>query len=197
MQEKEVEWLTKAQAGDGDAFGQLVETYQIPVFNLCYRMLGNAQEAEDAAQETFLRAYNSMKSYDRQKPFSTWLLSIAAHYSIDQIRRRRMTLVPFEALPYQDLPDLAPTPEAAVTKIEEQRRVRDLLETLSPTDRAAVVMYYWHDLSYTQIAEALDLTESAVKSRLHRARVEMAKSWTYQSSRHSIQERSQNGSPAF
>jgi RNA polymerase sigma-70 factor (ECF subfamily) len=138
-----------------------------------------------------------LNRYDRQKSFSTWLLSIAAHYSIDQIRRRRMTLVPFEALPYQDLPDQAPTPEAAVSKSEEQRHIRGLLESLNPTDRAAVVMFYWHDQSYAEIAEALDLTESAVKSRLHRARVEMAKSWTGKPQRSSIKERSQNESPAF
>jgi RNA polymerase sigma-70 factor (ECF subfamily) len=197
VQENEVEWLSQAQAGDGEAFGHLVEAYQVPVYNLCNRMLGNAQEAEDAAQETFMKAYNGLRSYDRQKSFSTWLLSIAAHYSIDQIRRRRMTLVSFEALPYQDLPDPGLTPEATLSKVEEQRRIRDLLETLNPTDRAAVIMYYWHDLSYTQIAEALKLTESAVKSRLHRARVEMAKSWMGRVSGSSVQERSQYESPAF
>jgi RNA polymerase sigma factor (sigma-70 family) len=91
VQQVEVEWINRARAGDGEAFGHLVEAYQVSVYNLCYRMLGNLQEAEDAAQETFLRAYQGIKGYDRQKSFSTWLLSIAAHYSIDQIRRRRMT----------------------------------------------------------------------------------------------------------
>jgi RNA polymerase sigma-70 factor (ECF subfamily) len=197
VQGKEGEWLERAQAGDSQAFGSLVEAYQVPVYNLCYRMLGNGQEAEDAAQETFLRAYTGIRSYDRQKSFSTWLLSIAAHYSIDQIRRRRMTLVSFEALPNQDLPDQALAPEAAVSKLEEQRYIRALLDTLSPTDRAVVVLYYWHDQTYAQIAETLKLTESAVKSRLHRARIEMARTWRSQSTGHSIQERSQNESPAF
>ena len=89
MQGNEAELLSKAQQGDAQAFTWLVETYQRPVFNLCYRMLGNAQDAEDAAQETFLRAYKNLRRYDRSRPFSTWLLSIAAHYCIDQARRRR------------------------------------------------------------------------------------------------------------
>jgi RNA polymerase sigma-70 factor (ECF subfamily) len=197
VQEYEVEWLTQSQAGDGEAFGRLVDAFQVPVYNLCYRMLGNAQEAEDAAQETFLRAYNGMKSYNKDKPFPTWLLSIAAHYCIDQLRRRRMTLVPLEDLPYQDLPDRGPTPEGVVSRREEQNRIRKLLERLNPTDRAAVIMYYWHDRSYAEIAGALNLTESAVKSRLHRARLEMAKAWTNRSAGRPVQERSKNESPAF
>lgn len=197
MQDTESEWINRARAGDGEAFGHLVEVYQVPVYNLCYRMLGNAQEAEDAAQETFMRAFHGIRGYDRQKAFSTWLLSIAAHYSIDQIRKRRMTVVSFEDLPYQDLPGPEPTPETMVSRGEEQKRIRALLKTLGPTDRAAVILYYWHDLSYAQIAETLHLTESAVKSRLHRARAEMAKSWAKSYSERPIQERSKNESPAF
>jgi RNA polymerase sigma-70 factor (ECF subfamily) len=93
VQDTEPGWLDKALNGDAQAFTDLVEAYQKPVYNLCYRMLGNSQDAEDAAQETFLRAYKSMRRYDRSRPFSTWLLSIAAHYCIDQIRRRRYPVV--------------------------------------------------------------------------------------------------------
>jgi len=140
-------------------------------------MLGNPQDAEDAAQETFLRAYKSMRRYDSSRSFSTWLLSIAAHYCIDQIRRRRMQLVSVEDLPTPDLPDPAPGMESKLSRKEEQRRVRAVLNTLDPVDRAAVVMYYWYDFSYQEISQALSLTISAVKSRLHRARRAMAKEW--------------------
>ncbi len=108
MQDTEAQWLNLAQKGDPQAFSQLVETYQRPVYNLCYRMLGTAEDAEDASQETFLRAYKSMKRYDNSRPFSTWLLSIAAHYCIDQIRKRRMTIVSIEDLPVPDVPDSSP-----------------------------------------------------------------------------------------
>ena len=175
MQETDLSWLASAQKGNSDAFTQLVETFQRPVYNLCYRMLGDAAEAEDAAQETFMRAYRSIKHYDNSRPFPTWLMSIAAHYCIDQIRKRRMALVPIEDMGNAEPPDEVPGPELSLSRSEEQRAVRGLLNQLSPIDRAAVVMYYWYDFSYEEIGNALSLTESAVKSRLHRARRDMAK----------------------
>jgi RNA polymerase sigma-70 factor (ECF subfamily) len=177
VQDTEPGWLDKALNGDAQAFTDLVEAYQRPVYNLCYRMLGNPQDAEDAAQETFLRAYKSMRRYDRSRPFSTWLLSIAAHYCIDQIRRRRYPVVSVEELPMPDLPDTEPGPELGLSRKEEQLRVRLILDVLDPVDRAAVVMYYWYDFSYEEICQALSLSLSALKSRLHRARRLMAMAW--------------------
>ena len=87
---EEQTWVAQAQQGDDEAFTKLVETYQTPVFNLCYRMLGEPELAEDAAQETFLRAYQHLHRYDQKRPFPTWLLSIAAHYCIDRLRRRKL-----------------------------------------------------------------------------------------------------------
>jgi RNA polymerase sigma-70 factor (ECF subfamily) len=174
VQEQETTWVVQAQQGDPQAFTNLVEAYQRPVYNLCYRMLGNAEDAEDAAQETFLRAYRSLRKYDNSRPFPTWLLSIAAHYCIDQIRRNRRPIVSIEALPMPDLPDGGPDMDTKLSRKEERYRVRAALETLEPLDRAAVVMYYWYDFSYDEIGQALKLTESALKSRLHRARRMMA-----------------------
>jgi RNA polymerase sigma-70 factor (ECF subfamily) len=166
--------VSRAQRGDGEAFALLMETYQKPVYNLCYRMLSNQEDAEDAAQETFLRAYRFIKRYDANRPFATWLLSIAAHYCIDQIRRRRNFLISIEDLPTQDVPDSLPSPEHSAVTAEDQRRVRALLERLEPIDRAAIIMYYWYDFSYEEICQSLSLTLSAVKSRLHRARKALA-----------------------
>ncbi|HEX9012616.1 MAG TPA: sigma-70 family RNA polymerase sigma factor [Anaerolineaceae bacterium] len=170
-------WLDKARRGDEDAFAHLVEVYQRPVFNLCYRMTGDPLEAEDAAQETFLRAYQNMQRYDPQRSFITWLLSIAAHYCIDQIRRRRALLTPLDALPEETLPDSDPGPEKLASRKEEQRLIKSILDQLGPQDRAAVVLRYWYDFSDEEIGQSLSLTVSAVKSRLHRARREMAKLW--------------------
>ena len=173
----ESEWLIKAQRGDAEAFTCLLEAYQRPVFNLCYRMLGNAQDAEDAAQETFLRAYQYLKRYDNSRPFSTWLLSIAAHYAIDQIRKRKMQIVSVEELPVPDLPEPSPGMELNLSKKEEQQRIRAVIGVLDAADRAAVVMYYWYDFSYEEICQAHSLSTSALKSRLHRARRVMAEEW--------------------
>jgi RNA polymerase sigma-70 factor (ECF subfamily) len=197
VQDVEIQWLGRAQKGDADAFGQLLDRYQKAVYNLCYRMLGDPYEAEDAAQETFLRAFSSLERYDRSRPFSTWLLSIAAHYCIDQIRKRRMKIMPLEDLPYQEVQDSLPGPEAILATREDQHRMQALLSSLNPTDRASVIMYYWYDFSYEEIAQALGLTTSAVKSRLHRARRELAQSWTERVSQNSVGERQQHESPAF
>jgi RNA polymerase sigma-70 factor (ECF subfamily) len=121
-----------------------------------------------------------MRRYDSSRPFSTWLLSIAAHYCIDQIRRRRMAIISLEDLPVPDVPDPVPGMETSLGRKQEEQRVRALLDTLDPVDRAAVVMYYWYDFSYEEICQALNLTVSAVKSRLHRARRAMAGRYTQQ-----------------
>jgi RNA polymerase sigma-70 factor (ECF subfamily) len=193
----ESQWLIQAQKGDPQAFSHLVETYQKPVYNLCYRMLNNAEDAEDAAQEAFLRAYKSMKRYDNNRPFSTWLLSIAAHYCIDQIRKRRMAIVSIEDLPVPEVPDPSPGLELTVSRYEEQRRIRSLLDALDSIDRAAVIMYYWYDFSYEEICQALSLTMSAVKSRLHRARGAMAQTWMEQQPQTLTVERIGHESPAI
>jgi RNA polymerase sigma-70 factor (ECF subfamily) len=140
-------------------------------------MLGNYQDAEDAAQETFIRAYHSIRRYDPQRAFSTWLLSIAAHYCIDQLRRMHVPLISVEELTLPDLPDNLPGIESALSSKEERHRVRALLDSLEPIDRAMVMMLYWYDFSYDEICEALSLSVSAVKSRLHRARIAMARRW--------------------
>lgn len=197
MQETEAVWLVRVQNGDQQAFTHIVEAYQKPVYNLCYRMLNNAEDAEDAAQETFLRAYRSINQFDHSRQFSTWLLSIAAHYCIDQIRKNRMTIISLEDQPNQEIPDKLPGPESTLSKREEQDRMRLLLEKLNPTDRASVIMYYWYNYSYNEIAQSLSLSESAVKSRLHRARKEMARLWISQQNKLIPAERKRYESPVF
>ncbi len=199
MQTREESWLKLALDGDADAFTHLVEAYQKPVFNLCYRMLGDPAEAEDAAQETFLRAYRSLKRYDNSRPFGTWLLSIAAHYCIDQLRKQRMRMVSVDELAPFQLSDDLPGPESALAVRQERQMVQGLLQDLSPIERAAVVMYYWYDYSYAEIGESLSLTESAVKSRLHRARRQMALKLLNQRNQESFLEKARHGeqSPAY
>jgi RNA polymerase sigma-70 factor (ECF subfamily) len=172
-------WIGRARQGDDDAFTQLVEAYQRPVFNLCYRMLGDPVEAEDAAQETFIRAYTRLGSYDPERKFSSWLLAIASHYCIDRLRRQRFGLVSWDDLPpWRWLSDPNPEPEEAALRQETQRHVRELLDRLPPDYKAAVILRYWHELSYEEIAQALDSTLPAIKSRLFRARQMLAQAAT-------------------
>jgi RNA polymerase sigma-70 factor (ECF subfamily) len=195
--EVDPEKIILAQKGDTEAFTQLVDAHQVAVYNLCYRMLGDPYEAEDAAQETFLRAYKAMKTYDRKRSFSTWLLSIAAHYCIDQLRRKRLKITHLEENPYLEIPDPGPNPEVSLSESEQQKRMRSLLNTLGEKDRAAVIMFYWYEFSYEEIASELDLSISAVKSRMHRARIQLANTWRYQEQTLSGLERQTYGSQAF
>lgn len=171
-------WVEQARAGEKEAFAKLIEAYQNPVYNLTYRMLGNADEAEEAAQETFLRVYTRLHRYDPAYKFSTWVLSIASHYCIDRLRKRRITWLSLdEPLPAQFAPQLSsprPGPESSAIEGDRQTVVHALLETLEPDYRAAVVLRYWYDMSYEEIAETMETTVSAIKSRLFRARKMLA-----------------------
>ncbi|HSJ55923.1 MAG TPA: sigma-70 family RNA polymerase sigma factor [Anaerolineae bacterium] len=176
--DQERAWIEQALQGDRKAFGQLVRAYERPVYNLTYRMLGDPAEAEDAAQETFLRAYAKLATYQPGRKFVNWVLSIASHHCIDRLRRRQRA--PQLSLdgpsPPVWLASDAPQPDQVVSKKEQRERVRRVLDALPPDYRAAVVLRYWYDLSYREIAETMDTTESAIKSRLHRARQMMAES---------------------
>lgn len=131
--------IAGARAGDGHAFSRLVAAYQSPIYNLCYRMLGNSHDAEEAAQEAFLRAYTRLSSYDPARPFKTWLFSIAHHYCIDRLRRRRLTWLSLD-----DEPELqpanwraaGPSPEEQAMRREREANMQDALATLPPRTAA-------------------------------------------------------------
>jgi len=192
----ETDWLRQAQHHDEEAFTHLVETYQTPVYNLCYRMLGNAQEAEDAAQETFWRAYQAINRYDPSRPFGTWLLSIAAHYCIDQQRRKRVPTLDVDLMTDMDAPDPAPQPENVLGQQQDKEAIARVLASLNEQDRAIIVLRYWQEYSEEEIGQALSLSVSAVKSRLHRARRQLAQLWL-DSPQQVALERNHHESPAF
>jgi RNA polymerase sigma-70 factor (ECF subfamily) len=168
---EDVTLVRRTLAGDQDAFTVLVEKYKDPVYNVAYRMLGNATEAEDVAQETFVRAYTQLRTYKEAHRFSTWLLSIASHLSIDQLRRRRFLALPLENVPFLDwIADLGAGPEQAAVQGETSDEMQQLLQQIPLKYRSVLILRYWHDLSYEEIASALHLTPALVKARLHRAR---------------------------
>ena len=173
MLNEEQVWLEQARRGDQTAFGKLIEAYQRPVYNLAYRMLNNSGEAEEAAQEAFIRAYTRLHTYNPDHKFSTWMLSITSNYCIDLIRKRRALLLSIdEPLPPHPalMSDGQKGPEAQMEKSEQQDMVQSLLQELPEDYRQTVVLRYWHEMSYEEIAEMMDTTVSAIKSRLFRAR---------------------------
>ena len=198
----ELAWVVQAQQGSDEAFTRLVDAHQTHVYNLCYRMLGEPESAEDAAQETFLRAYQNLHRYDRSRPFATWLLSIGAPYCIDQLRRRKLSVFSIDeenddGTVFEVADPASPDPEAESVKREDRDRLHLILRDLDDTDRAAVIMRYWYDYSEIEIAESLRLTVSAVKSRLHRSRRALAGMWQDESPHRAHTERRHHESPAF
>ena len=172
--EEERGQIQRVLAGDQRAFTSLVEAYKRPVYNLAYRMLGNADDAEDAAQETFLRVYQRFGTYDPSRKFSSWILSIASHYCIDRLRRRRYTLLSLdEILPWKWFPHHQVDPEEEAEKREQRDEIQSLMQELPLHYRLVLVLRYWYEMSYEEIAEITGATVSAVKSRLHRARLMM------------------------
>lgn len=178
MNSEEQLWLDKARAGDPEAFGALVAAYQRPVFNLTYRMLGNVEEAEDAAQEAFLRAYSRLHQYKPGHKFSTWLFSIANHYCIDLLRKRRPVKVPIDDSPLANLlQSKEATPFQSLQNAENAEMVQALIDTLDPDYRTPLILRYWHEYSYQEIAEAMEISLPAVKSRLFRARQKLGEAY--------------------
>ncbi|MEM8858919.1 MAG: sigma-70 family RNA polymerase sigma factor, partial [Chloroflexota bacterium] len=161
QKEREALWLSQARNGDRAAFGKLVEAYQRPVYNLAYRMLSNAKEAEEAAQEAFIRAWTRLHSYNPAHKYSTWMLTITSNYCIDLLRKRRAILLSIDE-PLPSHPSLMSEkqsgPEAQVVSSEREVMVQQLLQVLPEDYREAVVLRYWYDLSYEEIAEAMDTT---------------------------------------
>ncbi len=173
-----------AQRGNTNAFAQIVQRYQTPVYNLAYRMLGDTAEAEDAAQETFLRAYAQLKRYRTDQKFATWLLSIDAHYCIDRLRRRKFQWLSLDDENAQETfpaPALGPEESALVHEREDQ--VQRLMQKLPPAARAVVVLKYWNDLGVEEIAQMTGDSVSAVKVKLFRARQAMARELQQQTRR--------------
>jgi len=118
-------------AGDQDAFSLLVERYKDAVQNLAYRMLSNVTEAEDVTQEAFVRAYTQLGTYKPAHKFSTWLLSIASHLAIDQLRRRRFLALPLEDVPFLEwIVDVGTGPEQSALAGEQQDEIQHYLRRL-------------------------------------------------------------------
>lgn len=161
--------IERARDGDENAFRDLVERYQTAIFNLAYRMLGDAHEAEDAAQEIFVRTYRQLMRYDSERKFSTWILAIASNYCIDQLRKRRLRFVPLEQIvPWARARDASPETQALAHEASDE--MQQYLKRLNEKYRVVLVLRYWQDLSCAEIGDVLRLPEGTVKTQLHRAR---------------------------
>ncbi|QOR66816.1 RNA polymerase sigma factor SigW [Cytobacillus suaedae] len=169
--------IKQIKNGDQNAFAEIVELYKDKVFQLCYRMLGNRHEAEDIAQEAFLRAYVNIHSYDTKRKFSTWLYRIATNLSIDRIRKKKpdyyldAEVAGTEGLTmYSQVAADVSLPEDEVESLELQETIQKEILKLPDKYRSVIVLKYIDELSLKEISEILDLPVGTVKTRIHRGR---------------------------
>jgi RNA polymerase sigma-70 factor (ECF subfamily) len=167
-QANESELVTRAQDGDRNAFSELVRMYSQGVLNVIYRMSGDMQVAEDAAQETFIQAWLRLSSYRSQGSLRNWLYRIAVNTAIDMLRKEKRILP--GAVDEMNLRDAEPGPEALVAKLQRTEAVQAAVLSLPDASRAVLVLREFEDLSYQEIAEALEIPVGTVMSRLNYAR---------------------------
>ncbi|WP_110112000.1 RNA polymerase sigma factor SigW [Bacillus sp. CGMCC 1.16541] len=169
--------IKKVKKGDQNAFAEVVEYYKDKVYQLCYRMLGNREEAEDSAQETFIRAYVNIHSYDMNRKFSTWLYRIATNLCIDRIRKKKPDYYLDAEVPgteglnmYSKIAADQALPEDELESLELQELIQSEILKLPEKYRTVIVLKYVDELSLKEISDILDLPVGTVKTRIHRGR---------------------------
>lgn len=161
---------------DQKAYAELLAKYRRPVYGIVRKMIPNDEEAMDLAQETFIRAFRKLDTFDTGRSFPNWLFRIATNLCIDYHRKRKLQTVSLvqtesdgEGERTLDLTDRGPTPGAAFSEQERRRRLADLITTLPAAYRVVIVLRYQEDRSCDEIAEILDVPLGTVKARIHRA----------------------------
>jgi RNA polymerase sigma-70 factor (ECF subfamily) len=170
--------IERCLQGDQAAWETIVRQHWRKVFNVAYKFVGKHDEAEDLAQEIFLKLFKSLDTFDRRANFQTWLISVSRNLCIDHYRsvRKERETIDRDV----DAGDLSPAssdtgPYAALEHSDRRALLRHALDGLAPTLRSAVMLRDIHELSYQEIAERLDLPEGTVKSRINRGRLELAR----------------------
>ena len=165
----EFELITEAQQGNRSAFGELVRRHRAGVINVVYRMCGDANLAEDMAQEAFLRAWQKFAGYQPRSPFRNWVYRIATNAALDVLRKEK------EMLNIDDVSIASPSvgPETLLARDELGERIRLAILSLPPASRAVLVLREYENLSYREIAETLDIPVGTVMSRLNFARTKL------------------------
>jgi RNA polymerase sigma-70 factor (ECF subfamily) len=167
--------VQRTRGGDVNAFGELVRRYQTAVFGVCYRLLGDSMEAEDLAQEAFLRAFRRLGTYDDSRPFGPWMRRVAANLCLNELARRAPTAAELDD-EADDVPaDVQETPETARDRADLAEQVRAGLLRLPDHYRAVIELRHYQEMSYDEMAAALGIGVGDVRTRLFRARRLMAR----------------------
>lgn len=179
-QDSDRELVDRVVAGDREAFTPLLQRYQRKILNFMYRMIGERDVAEDLTQEVFLKAYEALPRFRKEAAFSTWLFRIAHNHCVNSLKRRKRE-IPMAALekdppngnPLARLADPSPSTEQNLEQRELRAIIQEKLAELTPEHRAVLVLRDIQGLSYDEIASTLELEGGTVRSRIHRARMEL------------------------
>lgn len=177
VKENDSELINRAKNGDSKAYEGLLKKYRNSVYNLVYRMVRDLEEAEDLTQEAFIKAFNSLASFNEEYAFSTWLYKIATNNCIDFFRKRKLQTYSLDKpVQYKDseiqheIPDPELNPEKSILARERSRMIQEAIKTLPEKYYTAIILRHNEEKSYEEIAEILNLPLGTVKARIFRAR---------------------------
>ena len=178
MSGDDADLIRRCRTGDPRAFRELVRRYERPVFSVLMRVVRTPEDAEDLAQETFVRVYRALDRYDPERPFTAWLFTIASRLAIDHLRRKRLPTISLsQGEPGSsgeertiEIEDPGLKPDEVTSHREEEVNAQSMIDSLPEHYRLVVMLRHQQDLSYEEIATALQLPLGTVKARIHRAR---------------------------
>lgn len=168
--------IKKILAGEKETFGQILDQYQRSIFNLAYRMLGNREDALDVSQETFLRAFRSLGSFDLERPFSPWIHRIATNLCINLLKKRKIRVFPLVSekegpgIKINEIADPGPIPEEQTVMREEQNELFKAISELPEKYRVPLILRHLHHFTYDEIGEILNKPPGTVKTWIFRGR---------------------------
>lgn len=176
-------YVQRALEGDDAAFAVLVRRYERGLYNLAYRMVRDSELARDLTQDIFIRVHRSLSKYDPVYPFTSWIYRVASNLCIDTIRKKKLPTISLDApitmgdgeTVTRDVPDPEQDPHADLESVDRGRILSEALGRLPEAQRLVLLLRHQRDLSYEEIALALDVPLGTVKARIHRAREALRK----------------------
>lgn len=174
---EDLKLIHRCKRGEEAAFGEVLARYRAPIYNLCWRMTRNDEDARDLGQEVFIKVFRLLDRYDEQYAFSSWLFRIATNHCIDHLRRQRLRFLSVERDGGGDDEDVemqiaseGPQPDVVMERSEALEKLEEVIADLPPHYRVITLLRHDQELSYEEIAEVLQLPLGTVKARIHRAR---------------------------